>query len=434
MHEDTVFSKMQSRSSASKTTLTTSKNEGRITTELQEEFIAMTPTKDFSDWCRFMDRHPELLDDQNDANIYANAAVKALETRSENRAKFCIEKSVFLTFVGGKKLRERDKFFDRFHEGEKKTMDAFVQRFRSIEERCRGKILSAPPTSHPPRLPDGETGIRDIGQALNDLGLRHNAAAKLNRRATDFSATDPKSRHTAATERDKEYSESRQPQREADRHHNVPSQEPNKSHGPPISMPDGATTNLEPSIKGTKNNTATFETLDQRYQRRDPKRAGAFFKVGRVFAILEHLEDGRNDDRTSDAKWRTRKGNIVILSHIRRFAVVREGHGYCWAVPINTYNGHGLRKIGFNDGDVQAHAIIYDSQSKPYLLKNEPRPSKLPIAVVCSDDAEPLTHDSRINFAKVTTVEHNVRAMSVGKVSSHSLTSFMNYWKQHLLE
>lgn len=119
-----------------------------------------------------------------------------------------------------------------------------------------------------------------------------------------------------------------------------------------------------------------------RYEKRDPKRAGSFFKVGRVFAILEHVEDGReSNDRSTDVKWRTKKRVIWILSHFRRFAVVREEHGYCWAVPINTYKVNGLLKSGFNEADVQAHATIYDSQNKLKMLRGEPKLWKTPIAV-----------------------------------------------------
>lgn len=385
-----------------------------ITADLREQFIMKSPSVKFADWCRFTDKYPVLLDDSDEATVYMNEAISAMGSKSEPRAKLCIEKAVFLTLIGGKKQTERDEFFDNFHQREPRTMETFQQRYKTIEERCRSKKSSARLPSQPTtRSGDGES-VRHIQEGLGSVSLNPVAA-----------------RHTVALEVNDEHPVKDPVGSESVHHQDVPIQAQPRRRGPPINTSDPANTGLEPSIKGGSD---TFEKLDPRYERRDPRRAGSFFRVGRVFAILEHVEDGRRfDDRTSDAKWKTTKGDVLILSHIRRFVVVREGHGYCWAVPVNTYNGRGLLDRGLNDQDIQAHAIIHDSEDKPKMLKGEPMLSKTPIAVDRSPEADPLTYASRINFSKVTTVEHNVRAMAVGKVSQRSHANFMNYWRQHLL-
>jgi hypothetical protein len=202
---------------------------------------------------------------------------------------------------------------------------------------------------------------------------------------------------------------------------------------PPIDIDDPAEPGLEASIRGMSGN-AEFESLDKRFVRRDARRAGKFFKVGRVFAILAHTEYNKKIDETAtDAKWVTKKGDIYIYSHVRHFAVVREGHGYCWAVMINTYSGKGVAKPGLSPEDIQAHAIIHDSEYHPRRTYGEPEMTKKPIEVDLSEDADNLSSASRINFAKVTTVEHNVRAMAVALISKDSMANFTAYWRQHLL-
>lgn len=396
--------------------------------DLREKFITMTPSKEFAEWCRFTDKHPEFLNTQSDAGMYANEAIKALESKSEFRAKLCIEKAVFLAVVGGKPQKDRDRFFEKFHEREKGTIDDFVQRYRAIEELCRKKVHTPMAISRQTMPPLDDPRVKQLTQEPG--ALVHRPAA-----------FDRQSRRTEAIE-DDDCPDNRRTRREATHNRTTASQEANRSHGPPIDTRDPAKTTLQPSIKG---GSTAFEKLDPKYERRDPRRAGTFFTVGRVFSILEHVEadsdnkrrcdnDRRSDnDRPSAAKYTTRKGDITILSYVRSFAVVREGYGYCWAVPINAYNGKGLLKPGLGADDVQAHALIHDSHKRPMMLRNEPRLSKTPIAVDLSEEAETLADDSLINFSKVTTVEHNVRAMAVGKVSRSSYANFVAYWREHLL-
>jgi hypothetical protein len=39
---------------------------------------------------------------------------------------------------------------------------------------------------------------------------------------------------------------------------------------------------------------------------------------------------------------------------------------------------------------------------------------------------------SRLNYKKIFTVEHNVKVMSVGRVTKESLAPLLGYWRQTL--
>jgi hypothetical protein len=72
------------------------------------------------------------------------------------------------------------------------------------------------------------------------------------------------------------------------------------------------------------------------------------------------------------------------------------------------------------------------------------QPSRLPaeekylikkaIAVEKASIEQKLSPMSRINYCKVYTVEHNVKAMNVGRVTRDSLGALLGYWRQSLLE
>lgn len=179
--------------------------------------------------------------------------------------------------------------------------------------------------------------------------------------------------------------------------------------------------------------------LDPNYtRRRDAKK---FFRVGRIFALLWHEPAG------SDGGSATSFRGENVYSNIRRMAVVKANHvhGACWAVPIHTYGNKGVAKRGFNEIDVQGHAVIYMTGTTPYAAPEEPRMSKIPIQVDPAQDKnqeldpkktrldlkkirlEPM---SRINFTKVHTVEHEVKVLNIGTVSKKSMPNFERYWAE----
>ncbi|KAK3075500.1 hypothetical protein LTR53_001117 [Teratosphaeriaceae sp. CCFEE 6253] len=167
-------------------------------------------------------------------------------------------------------------------------------------------------------------------------------------------------------------------------------------------------------------------------------RKHSFFNFGRVFKILWSepasdnatvispiLRDGRNSISSG------RYGETVY-SKIRRFVVVREGSDFCTALPIVTYSSQGVSKSGivkFN------HSIIYTGATAPQPLRDEyPRKGEegmrpTAIRVVPDDRGEMLDSSSRIDYAKVHTIHHNIKVAPFGVVHPASLEPLQRQWR-----
>lgn len=191
------------------------------------------------------------------------------------------------------------------------------------------------------------------------------------------------------------------------------------------SVPEG-----EIEFKGTK---GTEEKLDKRYKQRGD--AKEFFAVGRVFALLWHENAGKNKNKKSQLGEPefVNKGKYgeYIFSHIRRMVVVRQRHGYCWCIPINSYGGKGVAKKGMSKEEIEAHTIIYMATARPVRSSEETGIIKDPIAVETATN-QTLDRFSRLNFAKIHTVEHNVKVMNVGIVCRAHMYRLEGYWKAEL--
>jgi hypothetical protein len=190
-----------------------------------------------------------------------------------------------------------------------------------------------------------------------------------------------------------------------------------------------------------RGNGGEHEELDHRYKKRtDAKR---FFAIGRVFAMLFHegVGDAKGGHLSQAVQfkvgWDKNKGkyNQDVYSHIRRMVVVRERHGYCWCIPINTYNCQGVAKKGLSTQDRTAHCVIYMDDTTPTI---DPREAglmaKKPIAVTAANPEQKLHYMSRLNFGKVYSVEWNVKVMNVGKVNTDSMVNFEGYWRNELTD
>jgi hypothetical protein len=114
-----------------------------------------------------------------------------------------------------------------------------------------------------------------------------------------------------------------------------------------------------------------------------------------------------------------------VYSHILRVIVVQTQHGFCLCVPIFTYRGQGLTKPGVNADD---HAIAFGSGKRPVSLSGE-KPMKFEPIEVKLAQGQALHEMSRINFAKVYTVEWNVKVRHVGMVVPESLPHLLTAWR-----
>jgi len=123
-----------------------------------------------------------------------------------------------------------------------------------------------------------------------------------------------------------------------------------------------------------------------------------------------------------------------VYSEIRRFVVVGEGYGNVICSPIHTYSGQATLKQ--NLPDPHQHAIIYTSSRPPAEsceydsdgnITMREQLSKDPIRVVRELDGErgDLGDLARLNYAKLYTVEKDVRVLNIGKVHEHSMESLL---------
>ncbi|KAI0117051.1 hypothetical protein F4814DRAFT_439575 [Daldinia grandis] len=186
---------------------------------------------------------------------------------------------------------------------------------------------------------------------------------------------------------------------------------PTPRGGSPVSGPMvPSTLSYANYIQGTP---GMEEILDSRYRVEHSAR----FQPGEVFKILwsEPLGQIGGDDPISDVtKRRTAAGSKFYVG-FRRFIIVttdESHHSTC--VPILTYDRRGCLKKGIKPSK---HGIIYMAGSKPRLLKNEPELGFTPVALQVYAEGEKLAKESRVNYSKLVTIEHNVKVFFIGSIT-----------------
>ncbi|KAM0718565.1 hypothetical protein Q7P37_005635 [Cladosporium fusiforme] len=165
-----------------------------------------------------------------------------------------------------------------------------------------------------------------------------------------------------------------------------------------------------------------------------------FYKVGRVFLVLWSEPAGSSKGSTSSkhgGSWYStplEPGVVLnqfgerVFSKVRRFVVVREGKGFCTAVPIVSYGGRGVAKRGVVKAD---HCIVFTGKPAPGPQQSErPGPSEdgmqpVPIRVDPDLPINTLDKMSRLNLASVSTVHDNLKAKPFGRVNQDSLRDLM---------
>ncbi|KAK3359358.1 hypothetical protein B0T25DRAFT_95783 [Lasiosphaeria hispida] len=97
----------------------------------------------------------------------------------------------------------------------------------------------------------------------------------------------------------------------------------------------------------------------------------------------------------------------------RRFIVVANDEGNCTCVPILTYERRGCTKKGVKP---QKHGIVYSEGARPSPMRNEPSMGFPPVRLRNDDLTERLAKESRVNYAKLVTIEHNVKVFFIGSI------------------
>ncbi|KAL4803428.1 hypothetical protein BDV18DRAFT_40920 [Aspergillus unguis] len=158
----------------------------------------------------------------------------------------------------------------------------------------------------------------------------------------------------------------------------------------------------------------------------------SYYSLGKVFAVLWHENDGRGTGTGTVAsrgpKYIGRFGQ-PIFSTIRRMVAIKVLDQCSWCIAINTYGGQGVAKRGI---DESKHAIVYIKDTTPIATDDEPPMVKEPLAVTPDNPGDRLDEMSRLNFGKIYTVEHNVKVLPIGKISSRSMTRFRQYARAEL--
>ncbi|KKY30539.1 hypothetical protein UCDDA912_g09520 [Diaporthe ampelina] len=172
---------------------------------------------------------------------------------------------------------------------------------------------------------------------------------------------------------------------------------------------------LKSHSKSTKSDVirgipANSEYLDGRY-RVEPSMK---FEPGNVFKVMWSEPKGGTipggGSRFSDTLLHDHMSGV--WTGFRRFIVIRNGEGHCSCVPILTYGKLGCLKNGVKP---HHHGIVFEKGQQPIRLANEPSLGFGPICMEMNT-GEHISEESRVNYSKLVTVEHNVKVLFVGRV------------------
>ncbi|KAJ2902324.1 hypothetical protein MKZ38_000714 [Zalerion maritima] len=173
----------------------------------------------------------------------------------------------------------------------------------------------------------------------------------------------------------------------------------------------GSPSNVVENIAGTGGNE---EKLDYRFQ----VHHSTAFDLGRVFKVLWADPKGGNsrDDTTDLVQFKDSYGESFYVG-IRRFVIIANDEGNCTCVPILTYRNLGCRKNGVK---ARMHGIIYGNNEKSSKrakpLDGEPKLGFPPVCMKVTAPGEKLARESRVNYAKLATIEHNIKVFFIGRL------------------
>ncbi|KAH6641427.1 hypothetical protein F5144DRAFT_642630 [Chaetomium tenue] len=139
------------------------------------------------------------------------------------------------------------------------------------------------------------------------------------------------------------------------------------------------------------------------------------FQPGEVFKInwCEPLGAGPPKSEVMTHQVRFEQNGRSFYQGLRRFIVVANDEGHCTCVPILTYEHQACRKRGVKP---LKHGIIYQSGKRPKKLDGEPQLGFDPVCVNLYERTERLVKESRVNYAKLTTIEHNFPVFFIGSI------------------
>ena len=117
-----------------------------------------------------------------------------------------------------------------------------------------------------------------------------------------------------------------------------------------------------------------------------------------------------------------------VFVKIRRFVVIRPKATFCLCLPISTYQGQATTKPGVT---AQDHAAVVLEGGQPQYHPNEAKLEKSPMFIkVENHSTGQIDPMSRINFAKVYTVEYNVKVRNIGRIIPDSIWRMDEYFAE----
>ncbi|KAG5980452.1 hypothetical protein E4U55_004014 [Claviceps digitariae] len=97
--------------------------------------------------------------------------------------------------------------------------------------------------------------------------------------------------------------------------------------------------------------------------------------------------------------------------------IFHSGSYSCFDRPILTYGGKACNKNGVKPAK---HGIIHEHGQKARMLDGEPKLGFPAVQAHITEDGERLCKESRVNYSKLVTVEHNVKVFFIGSVAPES--------------
>ncbi|PIA94792.1 hypothetical protein CB0940_08198 [Cercospora beticola] len=146
-----------------------------------------------------------------------------------------------------------------------------------------------------------------------------------------------------------------------------------------------------------------------------------FFRVGRVLSVLWTETEGSTADAASVCSFPVAYGERA-QAKIRRFIIFAQKQQHSLAIPITSHQGYGVA----NRSDRVDHGIVYMGTAVPQPLQGERGMLPTAIRITPDDPTERLKPTSRINYGKIYTIEHNMKANAVGMVHEDSIRALVD--------
>ncbi|KFZ06908.1 hypothetical protein V501_06942 [Pseudogymnoascus sp. VKM F-4519 (FW-2642)] len=229
------------------------------------------------------------------------------------------------------------------------------------------------------------------------------------------------------------------------RSHDSTSQPTNTNFGgrPPPTAPTGPANNQRRSHGGRRysgnTNASLVEAKDTKTEFSSKRELweGNEFKERRVFKVVWTEPNGVDprENYSNFSRITASKHGELAYTSIRRFVVWKNYDGHAICLPVLTYGGRGTAKPGVKAAH---HAIIFtESKKDNRSIKRPPRETKpekklanAPICVELMNRRNQLDAMSRLNYAKVYTVEHNVKVCFIGRIHKDSVKEFKATYKR----